>query len=144
MKLKDLLRQKGSKIITAKANEDILAAINRMVENQVGALVVVNENNLPVGMFTERDVLRLAAENNNALADKHVKDGMTTDIVVAVPEDDTSSCLALMTERRIRHLPVIDGGKMVGLISIGDIVKAEYANAEFEIHHLRDYIMGKF
>jgi len=144
MKLKDLLRSKGSKVITARADEEIQAAINRMIENKVGALVVVNDNGMPVGIFTERDVLRLAAENFSAMANKRVKDGMTTDIVVSVPEDDTDSCLAIMTERRIRHLPVIEGGRLVGLVSIGDIVKAEHANAEFEIRHLRDYIMGKY
>jgi len=143
MKIKDILRRKGSEVITGTRDQTLLEAAQTMVSNRVGALVIVDDEGHPVGIITERDVLRRVAECPDCIRDDKVSDVMSKELIVVVPDDDTDGCLSLMTEKRMRHLPVLEDSNLVGLVSIGDIVKVEHADSKFEIHFMREYIMGK-
>lgn len=143
MKVKDILRTKGSKVITASINDSILGAVRVMVENSVGSVLLLDADGKPFGIFTERDVLRQVAENPEKLDRMQIKDVVYCDPYVCVPDDDLDSVMELMTEKRFRHVPVMEEGKLIGIISIGDIVKALHHSTQFELRHMRDYIMGK-
>jgi len=144
MTIRELLRRKGSNVITTQEDSTVYNAIQMMVKNHVGSVVVLNEEAKPAGIFTERDVLRFIADDCDGAKEKKLKDVMTTDLIIAAPDDDTEAILKIITEKRLRHLPVVDSNRIVGLISIGDIVKAKLTDSRFEIRYLRDYIMGKF
>lgn len=143
MTIKDILRSKGSRVITGTASATIFQAVNKMVENRVGALVIVDEDNSPVGIFTERDVLRQVDSQCDKLTTILVGDVMTKDLIIGIPDDDVDAILEIMTKHRMRHLPVLDEGKLVGIVSIGDIAKVKLTHTAFEVRHMRDYIMGK-
>ncbi|MEJ2749665.1 MAG: CBS domain-containing protein, partial [Anaerolineae bacterium] len=106
-----------------------------------GALVVVDESQKPVGILSERDIIRRAAQNE-ALFSETVADLMTKNIITGIPQDDTSSVAATMTQKRFRHLPIVEDGDLVGIISIGDILKAERDRYRGEIDTLETRIMA--
>jgi len=143
MIIKELLAKKGSDVLTSDGNVTVLEAAKLMNGKRVGSVVVVDENTIPVGILTERDVLKLVAEDITQISNLKLSEVMTTDLIIATPEDDTEAVQNIMTEKHLRHLPVMDDRKIVGLISIGDIVKVTLTHCKFEVHHMRDYIMGK-
>jgi len=110
----------------------------------VGSALVQGPNGSIAGIVTERDVLRATAKHGPAVCALGVRDVMTRDLLVAVPDDTVDYVLSLMTERRMRHVPVIDEGVLVGLVSIGDAVRAKSELAQVEARHLHDYITGKY
>ena len=139
----DLLRAKGSAIYTISSDATVFEAIVEMVRQNVGSLVVV-DGGIPVGILTERDYLREIAVKGRTSRNTEVREIMSRE-VIAVDKDRTlDECMAIMTERRIRHLPVVEGGAMVGLISIGDVVKRLSQDRKAEIKYLTDYITGKY
>lgn len=140
MKLKDLLARKGGSTITVSAAASIAEAVKVMHANKVGAVLIPDAGGCPVGIFTERDVVRLYAEGDVDLATLRVEERMTCSVVVGKPDDTVDSVMALMTERRFRHLPVVEDGKLLGLVSIGDVVKAKLDEAAKEAEVLREYI----
>lgn len=140
MKLKDLLARKGGSTITVSAAASIAEAVKVMHANKVGAVLIPDAGGCPVGIFTERDVVRLYAEGDVDLAALRVEERMTCSVVVGAPDDTVDSVMALMTERRFRHLPVVEGGRLLGLVSIGDVVKAKLDEAAKEAEVLREYI----
>lgn len=140
MKLKDLLARKGGSTITVSAAASIAEAVKVMHANKVGAVLIPDAGGCPVGIFTERDVVRLYAEGDVDLATLRVEERMTCSVVVGKPDDTVDSVMALMTERRFRHLPVVEGGRLLGLVSIGDVVKAKLDEAAKEAEVLREYI----
>ncbi len=144
MSVADVLRSKGSKVITIRPEQSLLEGIRTLVSNGVGALLVVGEGDRILGICTERDVLRENARNFDQLGKIKVSDVMTKDVVIGFPEDSLDYVMGLMTEKRIRHVPIMNQGKLVGLVSIGDVVKAKVRQAEVEIRHLTDYITGKY
>ncbi len=144
MTVRDLLRQKGSKVITAQPDDTVLDAVNTMVANKVGAVLVVDKDNKAVGMFTERDLMRVVAKCQNKTCETKVRDAMTADLIICYMDDKLEAVEAVMTEERVRHMPAMDEGNLAGMVSIGDIVKATLSNISVEAHHLRDYIMGKY
>jgi CBS domain-containing protein len=144
MTIQEILRSKGSRVITTVETTTILAAVKAMVASRVGALLVTDGSGKPVGIFTERDVLRQVAEHIVNVETTLVGQVMNRDVIIGLPDDDVEKVLGIMTEKRVRHIPVMDGGKLVGMISIGDIVKARLSHTDFEAHHLRDYIMGRY
>ena len=115
--------------------------MRKLVQHGIGS-VVVTEGDTVVGILTERDVLRLGAQDPRALYSRTVREAMTPDPVVALPEDSIEFVMEIMTRNRIRHLPVMDGGTLGGLLSIGDVVNALRTSIEAENRHLRDYIGG--
>lgn len=141
MRIRDVLDRKGREVVTVPPEIPVLAAMKVLVEHNVGSVVVVRGSDI-AGILTERDVLRLGAEDLASLADRVVGDVMTTDLVVGVSEDAIDYVAGVMTGNRIRHLPIVDGGDLVGIVSIGDVVKAMKQEVEVENRYLRDYIQG--
>jgi CBS domain-containing protein len=119
-----ILARKGSKVVTCRPGQSIRQALALLAEHNIGALVVVDESGLPAGILSERDIVREAARDERLFA-RSVGEIMTRDVIVGVPEDDLRAVRRTMTERRIRHVPVVADGSLVGIVSIGDVVKAE-------------------
>jgi len=124
MNIAHVLSRKGVKVVTVGPDQIIREALGVLAEHNIGAVVVVDEARRPVGILSERDIVREAARNENVFG-RRVSELMTREVIVGVAEDDLKAVLHTMTERRIRHLPVVEKGKLVGIVSIGDVVKAE-------------------
>jgi CBS domain-containing protein len=140
MLLKDILAAKGRRIVTVPAKSSVADAIRTMNTQKVGSVVVPDAEGCPVGIFTERDVLRLFAGGERDFDKLAVEARMTCAVVVGRLSMPVDEALALMTERRFRHLPVVEDGKLLGLVSIGDLVKAKLNEAAQEAQALRAYI----
>ena len=124
MTIASLLARKGVKVVTIQPEHQIRQALALLAEHNIGALVVVDGNARPVGILSERDIVRSAARDEGVFT-KTVSALMTKDVILGVPQDDLESVGRTMTDRRIRHLPVVDQRRLVGIISIGDVVKAQ-------------------
>ena len=141
MNIEQILRNKGHEVVTISESSNVLDAVQLMVERNIGSLVVM-EGQRPVGIVTERDVLRFTGRFPEDLTDVGVAEIMTRDMITASPQDRLTATMDVMTERRIRHLPVMESGLLVGIVSIGDLVNACRVSAELENRHLRQYIQG--
>lgn len=142
MKVKRILATKSGPIITIKPEQSIRDAVSLLSHHNIGALVVIGESsNLPVGIISERDIIRRAVENEDVFSEQ-VKDIMTREVVTGLPQDDLYSVMHTMTERRFRHLPVVDEGKLIGIISIGDVLKAQRDEYRGEIDTLETQILA--
>jgi CBS domain-containing protein len=142
MNLGSILRSKGRNVVTIEPERTVLDAMRLLVEHGIGGVVVMRRGHDMVGILTERDVLRLGAEDPRRLATTRVADAMTTELVVATPDDDLGYVMDVMTQKRIRHLPVVERGRLEGIVSIGDVVNACRRSVEGENEHLRAYIHG--
>jgi len=140
MQLKEILKTKGGQPVTVLASASVADAIHAMSEHKVGSVIIPNADGSPAGIFTERDVLKLCAEGRTDFAKMSIRPCMTCDMTTGKPEDSVSEVLAIMTAKRFRHLPVVEDGKMVGMVSIGDLVKAKLEETAQEAQSLRDYI----
>jgi CBS domain-containing protein len=140
MKLKEILQSKGSDTFTIAPSAKVGEAIRLMAERRVGSVLVTAPDGTVLGIFTERDVLNLFASRGVELIDIALSEVMTTDLATAAPETLVDETLALITRRRCRHIPVLQEGKVVGMVSIGDLVKAKLQETEFEVESLREYI----
>ena len=138
-RLSDILDEKGNDVLEIDAGASVFDAIKRMVEANVGSLLVTDGGTV-TGIVTERDYLRRAALEGRPDKETPVGEIMTSPLVVATPETSIDECMALMTDRRIRHVPVVDGGDVIGLVSIGDLVKFKSKQQSFEIQYLTEYI----
>jgi CBS domain-containing protein len=136
-----LLQRKGFDIVTISPNASVLDALILMAEKGIGSLLVTENNNIS-GLFSERDYARNIILKGRSSKDTQVKEIMTSHVVVVSPEQTVEECMAIMTEKRVRHLPVIKDGKLVGIISIGDLVKAIIEEQQFVIEQLVSYING--
>lgn len=142
MKLvKHLLDSKGREIISIAANASVLDAIKLMADKAVGSLLVMDGDAL-TGIVTERDYARKVIIKGRASESTEVGEIMTVEVVTAAVDQTVSTCMSVMSDRRIRHLPVVDNDKVVGMISIGDLVQAIIADQQEEIEHLEQYISG--
>jgi len=139
----DLLRVKGNAIYTISSDATVYEAIVDMVRHNVGSLVVV-DGDTPVGIFTERDYLREIALKGRTSRNTEVREIMIRDVIVVDRDRTLDECMAIMTERRVRHLPVVADGSLIGVISIGDVVKQLSQDRKAEIKYLTDYITGKY
>ncbi len=139
--VRGILASKGSHVHTVSPDEDVYAALELMAENDVGSVVVLDGDEV-VGVMSERDYARKVILLGRASRDTHVRDVMSTVVPTVTPNDTVAKCMARVTESRIRHLPVIEDGKLVGLVSIGDLVKAIIDEQAFEIERLHGYISG--
>jgi CBS domain-containing protein len=135
----DVLRVKGSAVFAADPDDTVYYALTVMAEKNIGALVV-REGERVVGIFSERDYARQVVLKGKASKDTPIRDVMTSRVVFVRPEQDLEECMALMTDKRIRHLPVLDDGNLIGILSIGDVVKAVISEKEFLISQLENYI----
>ena len=141
MKIEEILRNKGHDVITIKESRSVLDAAKALVDHNIGGLVVMEGDRL-TGILTERDILRVTARTPTELDTIEVGEVMTTDLITAAPEDGLAEVMDVMTEKKIRHLPVLEGDRLVGIISIGDLVNACRIEAEDENSQLRQYIHG--
>jgi CBS domain-containing protein len=136
-----LLDRKGREVITIPGNASVFDAIKIMADREVGSLLVMDGDDLQ-GIVTERDYARKVILKGRSSETTPVGEIMTTNVVTTTDRQTVSECMSLMTERRIRHLPVIDDGKVIGLISIGDLVNAIISDQQEEIEQLENYISG--
>ena len=139
MNIASILARKGGKVATCRPGQSIRQALALLAEHNIGALVVVDEGDLPVGILSERDIVREAARDERLFA-RSVGEIMTRDVIVGVPEDDLRAVRRTMTERRIRHVPVVVEGRLVGIVSIGDVVKAELDQYLGEVETLQTQV----
>lgn len=137
----ELLRAKEREIWSVRPDSSVLEALNLMADKNVGALLVFEEEKL-VGIFSERDYARKVILKGKASKDTTVKEIMSSKVLYVKPEQSVEECMALMTDKRIRHLPVLEEDQVVGVISIGDVVKAIISDKDFMIHQLESYITG--
>jgi CBS domain-containing protein len=137
-----ILNQKGTEIFSVPPSATVFEAIELMDSKNVGALIVM-ENDQLVGMISERDYTRKIVLRGKRSRETKVAEIMTSDLTVTAPHEPVEKCLRLMTENRIRHLPVLDGDKLRGVISIGDLVKFVISAQNATIEHLENYIYGQ-
>ena len=139
--VRDVLKAKGGVVFAAEPDDTVYSALTTMAEQNIGALLV-REGARVVGVFSERDYARQVILKGKASKDTPIRDVMTTRVVFVRPEQNIEECMALMTDKHIRHLPVLDGDTLIGLVSIGDVVKAVISEKEFLIAQLEHYISG--
>jgi len=137
-----LLRTKGHQVLSVSPDIPVFEALEVMAEKNVGALLVLEGERL-VGIFSERDYARKVILKGKASKETPVREIMSSHVLYIRPEQTIEDCMALMTDKRVRHLPVMEEGKLVGVISIGDVVKAVIAEQEFMIEQLQNYITGR-
>lgn len=143
-KIKEILQDKGSEFVSLKPQDKVAQAVQAMVHHNIGSVLIISEEGGLVGIFTERDFLNLSLRRSEQLKDARLETVMTTDLIIGFPEDEVDYTLGVMTQNKIRHLPVLDGDEIKGVVSIGDLVKSQLKDKEFEIHYLKDYIMGTY
>lgn len=139
--IKQLLKSKGSDVWSISSDTSVFEAVRMMAEKGVGALVVL-DNGKPAGIISERDYARKVVLKERESKKTRVSEIMTSDVLYARPDHTVEQCLAIMTEKRIRHLPVMDGDKLAGIVSIGDLVKSVIAEQQHVIEQLEHYISG--
>ena len=141
MTLRSILQSKGHEVYTTTPETKLSEVVKKLVHHQCGSLLVCDGDRL-VGIITERDLLRVSATDGQDLESTPVSEVMTGKLVTGTPDDSISQTMGLLTEQRIRHLPILEDDKLVGLISIGDVVKAQYAELTIENHYLKSYILS--
>jgi CBS domain-containing protein len=139
MLISEILQRKGSSVVTTGAGATVAELVGLLGEHNIGAVVVV-EDGQPIGIVSERDVVRGLAEAGAAVLEQSVADLMTTELVSSGPDDPVDHIAAQMTERRIRHLPVLADGELVGIVTIGDVVAARINDLERTRGQLESYI----
>lgn len=139
--LKQFLQHKGGEIWSVTSKTTVLSALQLMAEKNIGALLVIDDGKL-VGILSERDYARKVALKGKISKDTAVGEIMTERVLYVRPDESIEDCMALMTEKHFRHLPVIDKGKILGLISIGDVVRIVISKQKFIIAQLENYISG--
>ena len=140
MKVKDILQRKGTDVHTIGPEATIQQVMETLLEHRIGSLVVCNENRDVLGIITERDILRECTHQGEHVRSTRVRKVMTTQLIVGALDDDIQYVMGIMTHNRVRHLPIIMGTRLIGLISIGDVVKAQLEETEFENRYLREYL----
>ncbi len=140
MKLAELIRGNSHEIVKIRSDESIAEAAIALTENKIGALLVEDQDGTIAGILSERDIVGGMAPHGADLHDVAVSELMTTNVIRCSPNDSVNEAMAMMTDRRIRHLPVFDGDELVGFISIGDLVKCRIMEVQTEAEALRQYI----
>ena len=141
MTVKHLLEQKGRKLWTIDADATVLDAVARMAEKDIGSLVVMDGEEL-IGIITERHYSRNVILKGKTSPTTLVKDIMDRNVIHVQPEQSVELCMALMTDKRVRHLPVLEGTKVIGIVSIGDLLKFVISKQEFVIEQLEHYVQS--
>ncbi len=141
-KVRDLLETKGRTVITVGPKESIIAAIQKLVDSNIGALPVCDAKSTLLGIVSERDLLKECSQRRWAINRTRVEEAMTTEIAVGVLDDDLGYVTDIMTLKGIRHLPILDGPRLVGIISMRDVVEAQPRESGSQVRFLSDYISG--
>ena len=144
MKIREILHRKGHEVVTIEPHRALSEALRLLVNQGIGSLVVTEDAvSDPVqGILTERDILRLVDRDPGVLARESVGEVMTRDVIVAEADDDVAYLMEVMTRNRIRHLPVMAEGRLIGMVSMGDVVNTLRKDVEAENRYLRDYVQG--
>lgn len=142
MKVRNILATKKGHLITIQAGGTVRQAIAMLVEHRIGALIVVDESGKLVGILSERDIMRTAA-NDESLFGRPVADIMTRNVIVGMPQDDVIAVAHTMLEKRFRHLPILDEGQLIGIISIGDVLKIQRDAYRGEVDTLETRIIAE-
>ncbi|MDX9857334.1 MAG: CBS domain-containing protein [candidate division Zixibacteria bacterium] len=143
MLVKDLLRQKDRRLITTTAETPVETAMGLLLENRISCLPVLRDDRL-IGIVSDKDIFRIVYETKERYRDHTVADLMTTDLIVGVPDDTVGYIAGLMTQNRIRHIPILEGESLIGLLSVGDIVKTQMEDIRIENRYLKDFIQGTY
>ena len=143
IQVSDLLKGKGSQVWSIDASASLQDALHLLSEKDIGALPVLRNGKL-VGIFSERDFVRATSNNPSLPLETLVSELMTEDVLTVSPSDSVERCMKLMTEQHIRHLPVVESGEMIGIVSIGDAVKLFVTDQKSFIRQLEDYIGGRW
>ena len=138
----DLLKIKGNDVWSVSPSATVLQALKYMAEKDIGALLVVDDDQI-MGVISERDFVRSIADTEACLLDARVRDYMTKDVISVTSGKTVEDCMQIMTTDRIRHLPVVDNGRLIGMISIGDVMKELLNGKELTINSMSDYIEGR-
>jgi CBS domain-containing protein len=141
-RVKEILDEKGHDVLKIEADVQVFEAVKQMVDAGVGSLLVTDGGSV-AGIFTERDYLRRMTLEGRDDKETAVRDVMSAPLVVVTPDTAIDECMAVMTDRRIRHLPIVEGGDVIGILSIGDVVKFKSKQQSFEIKYLTDYITAR-
>lgn len=140
MKVRSLLESKGKDVVSIDAGSTVEDAIRSMNSRKISAIVVTDDGKT-AGIFTERDVVRCyIATEGKSFREIIIRDAMTTNLIVAEMDDDVSDIMSVMVEKNIRHLPVVEKGKVIGMLSIRDVIQTQVNKLTSEIHYLKDYI----
>jgi CBS domain-containing protein len=145
MELRDVLRVKGSSVFAIAPTATLGDVVSELMRHRCGALLVCAHPEIPsgmVGIISERDILRACADRSGSINQVHLSDYMSMDLVTGEPGDSIEYALNVMTDHRVRHLPVLEGDRLVGLVSIGDLVKALHHQTAVENHYLKSYIQS--
>ena len=140
MRVSTIIQRKGAKVHTIAPDATVADAVARLRDLRIGALVVSGDGAAIDGIVSERDIVHGLAEDGEGLLDRRVADLMTVEVVTCTPEDTGRGVLGYMTERRVRHVPVVEDGRLSGMVSIGDVVKSRLDEIMREAEALRDYI----
>jgi len=140
--VRDMIRTKGATVHSVTPSATVFEAIEKMVHYNIGALIVI-ENDVPCGILTERDYLKRVALEGRTSKTTRVGDIMTTKLITVSMDTPVTDCMEFFTHRRVRHLPVKDGDRIVGIVSIGDVVKNLMRDQQQHIEHLEEYIQGR-
>jgi CBS domain-containing protein len=143
MRVSNLLEGKGSMVVTVTREATVGDVVAELTHHRIGALVVSPDGQRIEGIVSERDIVKRLSVLNTRLLDEPVSSIMSTDVRVTAPTDDVESIMNLMTERRIRHVPVVEDGHLVGIISIGDVVKSRIGELEKDRNELMEYITAR-
>lgn len=144
MHVSAILKTKGSTIVTIRPDETIAAVAQLLAVNRIGAVLCMNADGEIAGVLSERDIVRGLAAHGAGVLNLSASELMTRRVIACRPEDTIASVMERMTDGRFRHMPVIEGGRLVGFISIGDVVKHRIEEVGQEVESLRDYVAGQF
>lgn len=144
MKARDILADKGTRVVTIHKDNLLVDVMSHFLVNRVGSLVVVSKFDEIMGIVAPVDVLEAVHKDPVNISTMTVREVMSENVIVAGPEESVETLMAIMTENRIRHIPIIAEGKLAGIVSIGDVVKAQLTVHEVQISYLKDYIEGKY
>lgn len=144
MKVKEILATKGSRVVTVAKDSSVIDAMSIFSANRVGSLLVVDKDSTILGIIGARDVLMAVVNHLDDIKTLTVDKIMTTNLIVGMLDDNIDYIMSVMTENRIRHIPIIEGKELKGLVSIGDVVKSQLKETHVENKYLKDYIAGKY
>ncbi len=144
MKAKDILEDKGTRVVTIHEDNLLVDVMSHFLVNRVGSLVVVDKFDNILGIVAPFDILEAVHRDPELITTMKVEEVMSRNVIVANPDEEVGRLMAIMTENRIRHIPIIKEGKLAGIVSIGDVVKAQLTVHEVQISYLKDYIEGKY
>jgi CBS domain-containing protein len=142
MLVRNILDAKGNRVVTTQPEATIAATSRLLSENRIGAVLVTDKAGNIAGVLSERDIVRGLAQHGEAVTGRMVADLMTLNVHTCQPGDSIADVMAVMTERRIRHLPVLEDGRLAGMISIGDVVKYRLDETKLEVDSLREYVLA--